>query len=45
MHADPGFPDLKPGERSEIQGELIFFEGGVEQFEVWFKERNRLRTR
>ena len=39
MHADPGFPDLEPGQRAEIQGELIFFEGDLTQFEPWFRER------
>ena len=44
MHADPGFSDLEPGQRAEIQGEVLFFEGGLEQFEAWFKLRNELRT-
>jgi len=44
MHADPGFPDLERGQRAEIHGELIFFEGDLAQFEPWFRERCRLRT-
>lgn len=33
MHADPAFPDLAPGEAHSIQGELIFFEGSLSEFE------------
>jgi len=33
FHADPFFPDLSPGERKTIQGEIIFFEGGLTEFE------------
>lgn len=39
MHADPGFPDLAPGGRETIRGELIFFEGSLTQFEAWFRAR------
>jgi acetyl esterase/lipase len=39
MHADPFFPDLEPGQRVEIRGELLFFEGTIEQFEPWFRKR------
>lgn len=39
MHADPFFPDLEPGQRAEIRGELLFFEGTIEQFEPWFRKR------
>jgi len=34
IHADPGFPDLAPGERAAIQGEILFFEGKLEAFDV-----------
>lgn len=33
FHADPFFPDLSPGERKGIQGEIIFFEGSLTEFE------------
>ena len=36
MHADPVFADLVPGERAEINGELIFFEGRPDDFTPWF---------
>ncbi len=39
VHADPAFNNLKPGESQTINGELIFFEGSLEEFEVMFKER------
>ena len=39
MHADPFFGDLEPGQRAEIRGELLFFEGTIEQFEKWFRKR------
>jgi len=39
MHADPFFDDLEPGQRAEIRGELLFFEGTIEQFEPWFRKR------
>ncbi len=39
VHADPVFNDLKPGESQTIHGELIFFEGSLEEFELYFKER------
>jgi hypothetical protein len=32
MHADPVFPDLEPGQRADIYGELIFFEGSADDF-------------
>jgi hypothetical protein len=32
LHADPHFPDLAPGERAEIQGSLLFFEGSLDAF-------------
>lgn len=33
MHADPAFPDLKPGEKYAIEGKLYFFEGSIADFE------------
>ncbi len=38
-HADPAFDNLKPGESQTIHGELIFFEGTLEEFEVMFRQR------
>ena len=34
MHADPRFPDLAPGERAAIEGEILFFEGTLAEFEA-----------
>lgn len=39
VHADPYFNDLKPGEQQTIEGELIFFEGTLIEFEKMFRER------
>jgi hypothetical protein len=39
MHADPVFPDLAPGQRADIYGELLFFEGSPDSFTAWFKDR------
>jgi hypothetical protein len=39
MHADPGFPDLEPGEKKTIQGELLFFEGTLNDFSSRFENR------
>ena len=39
VHADPIYDDLKPGESQTINGELIFFEGTLDEFDVMFKER------
>ncbi len=39
VHADPVFNNLKPGESQEINGELIFFEGSLKEFEIMFRER------
>ena len=39
FHADPFFPDLKPGERHTIEGAFIFFEGSLEDFEQYLIER------
>ena len=41
MHVDPFFPDLDAGMRKEIQGELIFFEGSIAEFDDWLGERLR----
>jgi hypothetical protein len=41
MHVDPVFPDLAPQQRQTILGELLFFQGSLEQFEAWFKQRRR----
>jgi len=32
MHADPTFPDLRPGDSATIRGKLIFFEGSPDEF-------------
>jgi len=32
MHADPCFPDLEPGQRAEIEGAIVFFEGSLKDF-------------
>jgi len=37
MHADPYFPDLDPGDSAVIHGRIIFYEGGLEQFEEEFE--------
>jgi len=39
MHADPVFPDLEPGQRADIYGELLFFEGSPDDFTAVFKDR------
>ena len=36
VHADPTFGDIAPGQRAEIHGKLIFFEGTLDQFADWF---------
>jgi len=33
MHADPRFKDLAPEERASIRGNLIFFEGSLQEFD------------
>jgi len=33
VHADPKFPDLNPGDAATIRGKLIFFEGGLKDFD------------
>ncbi|MCC7086603.1 MAG: twin-arginine translocation signal domain-containing protein [Pirellulales bacterium] len=33
FHADPHFPDLKPGEQATIRGKLIFFAGPLAEFD------------
>jgi hypothetical protein len=32
MHADPFFPTMEPGMRARVRGELIFFEGNLDDF-------------
>ena len=32
MHTDPRFPDLEPGESSEVKGAILFFEGSLDEF-------------
>jgi len=39
MHADPFFPNLEVGQKVVVHGELLFFEGTIEQFTPWFKKR------
>ena len=41
MHADPIFPDLEPGQRADIYGELLFFEGTPDDFTAMFRDRWR----
>ena len=40
LHADPFFPDLAPGERAEIHGRLLFFEGPLEDFTAFIRADN-----
>ena len=42
FHADPFFPDIKPGQKHTITGELIFFEGSVKEFEKMFAKRMKI---
>lgn len=39
FHADPFFPDIQPGRRAQIHGELLFFEGTLDQFTDFFEKR------
>jgi hypothetical protein len=39
MHADPYFPDLRPGQSAEIHGRLIFHEGTIEELEEKYFRR------
>jgi len=39
VHADPVFNNLKPGESQTINGELIFFEGSLKEFDIMFREK------
>ncbi|MCE5327086.1 MAG: hypothetical protein LLG01_11810 [Planctomycetaceae bacterium] len=39
MHADPNVPDLAPGAKAVLHGELMFFEGTLDAFEDFFKAR------
>jgi len=43
MHADPAFPDLKPGEKYAIDGELYFFEGSISDFEKFLRQNQKDR--
>ena len=38
-HVDPFFPNLKPGQKYTINGEMIFFDGSIKDFEKMFRER------
>ena len=40
LHADPRFPDLDPGQRFDIRGRLLFFEGNLEDFTVIIRADN-----
>lgn len=40
LHADPFFPDLNPGERAEIRGRLLFFDGSLDDFTTFIREDN-----
>ena len=40
IHADPYMPDLAPGVTASIEGELIFFEGGISEFDDWWQARS-----
>lgn len=37
FHADPGFPDLAPGNYASIEGTIFFFEGTIDQLEARMK--------
>jgi len=45
MHADPAFTDILPGQHRTIRGELIFFEGTLEQFGELFRTRRQLHQK
>jgi hypothetical protein len=45
MHADPALADIPRGMRETIHGELIFFDGTLEQFTDWFVRRYELQKR
>jgi hypothetical protein len=38
MHSDPQFPDLAPGTKASIYGEIIFFEGTLDDFSAFLKK-------
>ncbi|MBI3849717.1 MAG: hypothetical protein HY298_05420 [Verrucomicrobia bacterium] len=38
MHSDPKFPDLVPGAKASIHGEIIFFEGTLDDFSAFLKK-------
>ena len=40
LHADPFFPDLTPGERAEVHGRLLFFEGPLDDFTAFIRADN-----
>jgi len=37
FHADPGFPDLEPGNYASIEGTIFFLEGALDQLEARMK--------
>jgi len=39
FNADPYVPDLLPGMKCNVKGSLIFFEGSLAQFEIYFKKK------
>jgi len=41
MHADPAFPDLEPGQKVTVRGELLFFAGAIDEFAAEFERRYR----
>jgi hypothetical protein len=42
FHADPFFPDLAPGETAAIHGEMVFFEGSLEDFGTYLMDNYSL---
>lgn len=43
FNADPYVPDLFPGMTCNVKGSLIFFEGSLAQFEIYFKKELSIR--
>ena len=41
MHADPYFPDLSPGADASIRGEIIFFDGALEEFDKYLSNHEK----
>ena len=39
FHADPFFPDIKPGETATIHGEMVFYEGSLSEFCTYLMEK------